>query len=159
LVLTPLDIQNKEFRRSLRGYNEQEVDEFLDEIVRDLEAMVRENANLRDQVSRMESRIEQYAQIEEVLKRTLISAEEAAGDMRASAHKEADLIVREAREQAKREIEAAQREAAAAEEALAKARHAHRAFLARVKAELRAQIESIEAMAPRDEQPGPGPVS
>jgi len=147
-MLTPLDIQNKEFRRSLRGYSEQEVDEFLDEVVREFESLVRDNAALRDQIGRLEQRLAQYTDIEEVLKRTLISAEEAAGDMRATAHKEADLIVREAREQARREIDASQREAAAAEEALVRTKHAHRAFLARIKAELRAQLESIESLEP-----------
>lgn len=154
-MLTPLDIQNKEFRRSFRGYSEPEVDEFLDEIVRDLETIIRENANLRDQLSRMQSRVEQYAQVEEVLKRTLVSAEAAAGDMRAAAQKEADLVVREAREQARREIEAAQQEAAGIFETLAKARQAHRSFVARIKAELRAQLESLEVPAEGDGPGGP----
>lgn len=146
MPLTPLDIQNKEFRRALRGYNEQDVDEFLDEIVRDSEAQVRETASLRDQISRLEERLAQYTEIEDVLKRTLISAEEAAGEMRAAARKDADLTVREAKEQARQEIDSARRECAAAREDLARTRQEYRNFLARVKGELKGQLEAIERL-------------
>jgi cell division initiation protein len=158
-VLTPLDIQNKEFRRAIRGYSEQEVDEFLDEIVREFEGLIRDGAGLKDQLARLEQRLAQYTDIEELLKRTLISAEEAAGDLRAAAQKEADLIVREAREQARREIDASQREAAGAEEALARTKHAYRAFLGRAKAELRAHLESLESMEPKEVAPPPPPAA
>jgi len=46
-TLTPLDIHNKEFSRGFRGYNEEEVDEFLDQIVAELEGLLRENEELR----------------------------------------------------------------------------------------------------------------
>jgi cell division initiation protein len=144
--LTPLEIQNREFRRSLRGYNEQDVDEFLDEIVREMEALVREGANLKDQVSRLDARLAQYVDIEDVLKRTLVKAEEAAGDIRTSAQKEADLVVREAKGDANRLIEAARRECTAEREDLARVRREYRNFLARIKGELRVQFEAIEAL-------------
>ena len=47
-MLTPLDIHNKEFGHSFRGYNEGEVDEFLDEIVKHYENLYRENAELKE---------------------------------------------------------------------------------------------------------------
>ena len=146
MQLSPLEIQNKEFRRSLRGYNEQDVDEFLDEIVREMEALVREGANLKDQVARLEARLAQYVDIEDVLKRTLVKAEEAAGGIRASAEKEADLVVREAKDEANRLIEAARRECTAEREDLARVRREYRNFLARIKGELRVQFEAIDAL-------------
>ncbi len=146
MPLTPLDIQNKEFRRALRGYNEQDVDEFLDEIVRDFEGLVRESASLREQIGRLEERLSQYTEIEDVLKRTLISAEEAAGEMRTAARKDADLTIREAKEQARKEIEAARHECAAAREDLARIRQEYRNFLARIKGELKGQLEAVESL-------------
>ena len=46
-MLTPLDIHNKEFKRSFRGYNEDEIDDFLDQVVNDYEKLFRENDNLK----------------------------------------------------------------------------------------------------------------
>ena len=146
-MLTPLEIQNKEFRRGFRGYHEQDVDEFLDEVVRDFEAMVRETASLKDHIARLEERLTRYAEIEDVLKRTLVSAEAAAGDLRTTAEKQADLIVREAKDQAQQEIAAARDEAGAAQELLVRAKQDYRNFLARVKAELRSQLETVEGLS------------
>jgi len=154
-LLTPLEIQNKEFKRSLRGYSELEVDEFLDDVVRDFEALIRENAALKDQVARMDDRLEQYTRIEETLKRALISAEEAAGDMRAAAQREAELITREAHEHARRQIEVAEKECAVAHEMMTKARHEYVAFLARVKAELRAQLDTVSQLLSSRGEPEP----
>lgn len=55
-MLTPLDIHNKEFRRSFRGYNEDEIDDFLDQVVNDYEKLFRENDNLKEQVERLKKR-------------------------------------------------------------------------------------------------------
>jgi cell division initiation protein len=155
LPLTPLEIQNKEFRRSLRGYHEQDVDEFLDEIVREHETIVRDSAGLKDQIARLEERLSQYTDIEDVLKRTLIKAEEAAGNLRADAQREADLIIREAKEQARGEIAAARRECAIALEDLARVKQEYRNFLSRVKGELRVQVEAIERLSTENHEQAP----
>lgn len=145
MTLTPLDIQNKEFRRGFRGYQEQDVDEFLDEVVRDFEAIIKDNASLKDRLVRAEERLGSYLNMEEFLKRALISAEQAAADLRATAQKEAELIVREAKEQASRMVSNAERELDQSHSVLGKIRQDQRTFLARVKAELRAQLEALDA--------------
>ena len=53
MKLTPMDINNKEFKKIIRGYNPEEVDEFLDKIVEDYEALYKENANLKEKVAAM----------------------------------------------------------------------------------------------------------
>lgn len=159
MTLTPLDIQNKEFRRAFRGYLEQDVDEFLDEVVRDFELMVKENASLKDRLVRAEERLSQYLNMEEFLKRALISAEQAAADLRAAAQKEAELIVREAKEQASRMIANAERELDRTHGVLGKMRQDQRAFLARVKAELRAQLEALDVAGAALETPEPAEES
>ncbi|MDP2872654.1 MAG: DivIVA domain-containing protein [Bacillota bacterium] len=145
MSLTPLDIQNKEFRRRFRGYHEQEVDEFLDEVVRDFELLVKENASLKDRLARSEERLGQYLNVEESLKRALVTAEQAAADLRAVAQKEAEIIVREAKEQAARMIASAERELDESHRLLGGVRQDQRVFLARVKGELRAQLEALDA--------------
>ena len=100
-MLTPLDIQNKEFRRRLRGYCENEVDEFLDQILEDYEMLYRQNASLKDEVSRLKEETDRYQNLEETLRNTLVLAQKAADETRANAQKEADLIRAEAQAKAR----------------------------------------------------------
>lgn len=96
MKITPLDIRHKEFSRSMRGYKDLEVDEFLDEIVEEFERMFNENIDFRERVEALEEKISQYKNIEETLQKTLISAQEQAEDLKLNATKEADLILRDA---------------------------------------------------------------
>ena len=83
--LTPLDIHNKEFTRSFRGYNEEEVDEFLDLIVAELEWYMRENEELQANIAGLESRINHYKGLEETLKNAIVLAQKAADQIKESA--------------------------------------------------------------------------
>ncbi|MDA8194792.1 MAG: DivIVA domain-containing protein [Thermaerobacter sp.] len=96
MPLTPLDIVNKEFKHSFRGYNEDEVNEFLDELVRDYEALIRENDELKENTSGMTERLDQYRKLETTLQNTLLVAQSTAEEVKNAARKEAELIVREA---------------------------------------------------------------
>jgi cell division initiation protein len=102
MSLTPLDIHNKEFGRAFRGYREDEVDEFLDDVVKELEGYIKENMRLRDEVDKNQSNIDQYRKLEQTLNATLIVAQETAEEVKAAARKEAELIIREAEEKANR---------------------------------------------------------
>ncbi|MEI7026766.1 DivIVA domain-containing protein [Paenibacillus sp. y28] len=104
MPLTPLDIHNKEFSRSFRGYNEDEVNEFLDQIIKDYEALIRESKDLQNQVETLQERLNHFANIEETLSKTIIVAQEAADEVRSNAKKEAQLIVKEAEKNADRII-------------------------------------------------------
>lgn len=91
-MLTPLDIQNHEFKKSFRGYNEDEVDEFLDRIVADYEKILRENEKLREKVGANEKSITHYKGLEQNLQDTLIVAQKTAEDVLNSARKNAKEI-------------------------------------------------------------------
>ncbi len=104
MALTPVDIHNKEFRRSFRGYSETEVDDFLDEIGRDFEALLKERDALRDQLRDASAELARYRNLEDSMNRALVAAQEAAERTIAAAEKQAELIVREAEDRA-REIE------------------------------------------------------
>lgn len=104
MPLTPLDIHNKEFSRRLRGYDEDEVNEFLDQIIKDYEALIRENKELQSQVQTLEEKLSHFLNIEETLSKTIIVAQEAADELKNNAKKEAQLIVKEAEKNADRII-------------------------------------------------------
>lgn len=104
MPLTPLDIHNKEFSRRLRGYDEDEVNEFLDQIIKDYEAMIRENKELQEQVSGLQEKLAHFSNIEETLSKTIIVAQEAADEVKGNSKKEAQLIIKEAEKNADRII-------------------------------------------------------
>lgn len=104
MPLTPLDIHNKEFGRRLRGYDEDDVNEFLDQIIKDYEWYIRENKELQNQVAGLQERLDHFANIEETLSKTIIVAQEAADEVRNNSKKEAQLIVKEAEKNADRII-------------------------------------------------------
>ncbi|HUC93118.1 MAG TPA: DivIVA domain-containing protein [Paenibacillus sp.] len=104
MPLTPLDIHNKEFGRRLRGYDEDEVNEFLDQVIKDYEALIRENKELQNQVLGLQEKLNHFANIEETLSKTIIVAQEAADEVKNNSKKEAQLIIKEAEKNADRII-------------------------------------------------------
>lgn len=95
MKLTPLDIRHKEFRRSMRGYSDEEVDVFLDEVADEFERLFQENIDAQDRIQRLEQQVAQYEQLKETLQATLISAQQQADEVRANARKEAELILKD----------------------------------------------------------------
>jgi cell division initiation protein len=102
--LTPLDIHNKEFGRRLRGYDEDEVNEFLDQVIKDYESLIRENKELQNQVLGVQEKLNHFSNIEETLSKTIIVAQEAADELKNNSKKEAQLIIKEAEKNADRII-------------------------------------------------------
>ena len=96
MKLTPLDIRHKEFTRAMRGYKDIEVDEFLDQVVEEFERLFNENIDYKDRLETLEVKMEQYQNIEDTLKKTLVSAQQQADELKQNSQKESDLILRDA---------------------------------------------------------------
>lgn len=101
MALTPLDIHNKEFAKSFRGYDEDEVDEFLDRVVKDYEDLVKENMLLKQKTEELSHKLEHYTKIEETLHSAIIVAQQTAQEVKETALGEAELIRKEAEREAK----------------------------------------------------------
>jgi len=106
-MLTPLEIHNKEFKRSFRGYNEEEVDEFLDRVVKDFEKLYQENLEIKEAVERLNSKLEHYQHMENTLHSTLVIAQETAEEVKLNAKKETELLIKEAELRAQKLVEEA----------------------------------------------------
>lgn len=104
MPLSPLDIHNKEFTRGFRGYAEDEVNEFLDQIIKDYEIILREKKELEDRIKTMSEQMTHYNNLEETLQKSIVVAQEAAEEVRRNSQKEAKLIVKEAEKNADRII-------------------------------------------------------
>ena len=96
MKVTPLDIRRKEFKRSVRGYSDEEVDLFLDEVADDVERLFQENVELQDRIRRLEEQLAGHAQLRDALEKTLVTAQFQADETRANARKESELILRDA---------------------------------------------------------------
>lgn len=107
MKLTPMDINNKEFKRGLRGYNPEEVDEFLDEVIENYEQLYKDNSKLKEKVTIANEQIEHYKKIESTIQNTLLLAQNAADQAKTSAEKEADIVVKNANETAQKILDKA----------------------------------------------------
>lgn len=112
-MLTPLDIQKKEFRRAFRGYSDEDVDSFLDKINQDYEELYRENKILKEKLDQAEQNMARYREIEEVLKNTMVMAQKNADELRRNTEKEANLLMDKARSEADQISREAEQEAEA----------------------------------------------
>lgn len=102
--ITPVDIQHKSFKKSLQGYDRAEVDQFLDDLIESLEDEAQEKAALEAEMADLRERISHFKAMEESLQNTLILAQRTADEVKAAAHKEADIIKAQAKMTAEKEI-------------------------------------------------------
>ncbi len=100
-MLKPMDIHNKEFKKSMRGYDMEEVDEFLDEIIVDFEKMQRELDVLKTQLSNYSENMNSYREKEISLNNALVSAQRFADELKKDAEQKAAEIISQAEEKAK----------------------------------------------------------
>ena len=134
--ITVVDIQHKSFKKALQGYDRSDVDAFLDEIIESLEDEAQTRAALQGEIADLRERISHFKAMEESLQSTLLLAQRTADEVKAAAHKEADLIRQEARIAAEREIavlgdriDESRREAQRAQDDAEKAKSELRALL------------------------------
>ena len=94
--ITPLDIQQKQFPMKFRGFDVEEVYAFLEVIREEMEELLRENANLKENVQRTEVQIREFKDMESTLRETLMTAQQMVEDYKINARKEAELLIKEA---------------------------------------------------------------
>ena len=101
-MLTPLDIENKRFPTKFKGYDDAEVDAFLDQLTIDYERLYKENAELRSQAEESKRDLEHYRNVEKTLQNTLIMAQTTAEDIKLNAQTRAEQIIRDAQSEARK---------------------------------------------------------
>lgn len=102
MALAPLDIHHKEFKRAFRGYNDDEVKEYLEKVAREYETVFKDNLLLKEEKEALQKRLEHYQQLENSLRSALVLAQNTAEETKANALKEASLIIEEAKLKAER---------------------------------------------------------
>lgn len=111
MALTPLDIQNKTFPTKMRGYNQDEVDDFLDLVVRDYEEVTQRNRELEKAVKHSEEKLEYFNELKDALNQSIIVAQDTADKVKTSASKESEVIVTSAQNKADEMVATAEKRA------------------------------------------------
>lgn len=105
-MITPLEAENKKFsKKMMNGYNDQEVDEFLDELIADYGTLYKENSELKEKISVLNETIQHYKTIEDTLQNTLIMAQSTADEIKVVAQSKADQIIQNAEGDARKQVE------------------------------------------------------
>ena len=95
MQITPVDIQNKQFKKGIRGYQCEDVEQFLEALSQEFESLYAENFELREKTKALEAEIGHFRQIENTLQQTLILAQQTAEEIKLAARREAELVLRE----------------------------------------------------------------
>jgi cell division initiation protein len=102
MSLTPVEVRHLELRRGLFGYRRAGVRHAMDDIADSFESVWRERADMAERIELLEAELARHAEIEALLRQTLVSAERAAQDLKEQARREADVIVAEANAESRR---------------------------------------------------------
>ncbi|MBK3494465.1 DivIVA domain-containing protein [Viridibacillus sp. YIM B01967] len=145
MPLSPVDIHNKEFTRGFRGYNEDEVNEFLTQIIKDYEITLKEKKELESKLLTSKEQIGHYNAIESTLQKSIVIAQEAAEEVRRNSTKEAKLIVKEAEKNADRIVNEALSKARRIALEIEELKKQSKVFRNRFKMIVEAQLDLIES--------------
>lgn len=144
-MITPMDIHNKTFSRGLRGYSQEEVDAFLEELSGDYERIYREHREMEEEMDTIRTKLRNYEKMEATMSSTLVMAQETAENVKKNALKEAELAVREARNSAHKILEEAEQAKAKLKSELLKAEADMSVYIEKVLANLKSATLLVES--------------
>ncbi|GEK91537.1 DivIVA domain-containing protein [Alkalibacterium kapii] len=96
MALTPMDIHNKEFPVKMRGYDQDQVNDYLDQIIKDYEMLLKQKKETEKKLDMSEEKLANYDQMHDSLNKSILVAQEAADRLKLNAEKEAEMITKEA---------------------------------------------------------------
>ena len=143
-MLTPADIENKEFKKEMRGYNMTEVNIFLKEVAMSYEKIYQENLSAMDRIGMLSDAVKQYKSMEDTLKNALSVAKGAGDEINNSAHGQAQMIIKDAENKAGKIINEAAKEVADINYKYEEMKRSVEVFKAKVVSLLNSQLEIIK---------------
>ncbi|RLK62950.1 DivIVA domain-containing protein [Atopobacter sp. AH10] len=145
MSLTPLDIHNKEFSVRLRGYDQQQVNDYLDEIIREFENLLMKQEEMEKKIQFNEEKIAHFHGIQETLNKSIIVAQDAADRLKQNANKEAEMIIFEAERVADKILKDAARQATKINRETDALQRDSRVFRQKVQLMIETQLEMIKS--------------
>lgn len=145
--ITPLDIRKQPFKRAFHGFDPDAVNSFLEHVAGEYQVILQQNDAYATQVKSLEQQLEKFRKIEQLLNETLLTAQQTTDQARVNAHKEADLILDDARIRAAREVDESRNRVNKLESELVSIRNQRDSFLSRFKAMLKTQLDLLEVIS------------
>ena len=147
MKITPIEVQQMEFRVRLRGYDRDEVDRFLEDLAKTLEGQNRDNADLRDKLAAVERKLAELKQSEATLSKTMVSVQAMNDDLKQAAQRDAQLIIKEAELRASELVREARTELASTHREIMELRKQRMLVVERLRSTLQtfARVLDVEA--------------
>ncbi|MCX7988411.1 MAG: DivIVA domain-containing protein [Thermodesulfovibrio sp.] len=142
--ITPLDIQQKQFKVKFRGFDMEEVYSFLEIIREELEEILKENSMLKEKVTILENQLEEYRKIEQSIRDTLMTAQKLVDEYQANVRKEAELIIKEAELKAENILKEAQEKVVKIHEDIVDLKGIRRHFKEEIKRLIESHLRMLE---------------
>ena len=146
MKLTPLDIRKQEFKKSMRGFDPEEVEAFLIMVADELEIVLREKNQQSDELIKLRTQLRDYQQVEHTLRETLMKATNTVEESRFNSLREAELRIHEAELQAEKIIENAKEELQELRSEINLLRAQKESFSRRLRHLLESQIELLDVL-------------
>ena len=156
--LTPLDVRKKcgDFKKSMRGYEPQEVDTFLDIVAERMEELVKETIGLRERAERLQAQVDAQSSRERAVQDALVTAQELREEMREQSRREAEVARREAEVEVRKVLAEADRRVEERRAALEELERKRARFLRAFRVLLERELDVVmveEGRSPLDERP------
>ena len=155
MKFTPLDIRQKRFETSFRGYAARDVQGFLELLAAEFEDVVKENIGLKEELKRTQVELERHLERERALQQTLVTAQRVSEDLRDAAKKEAEIVVAEAELQSEKIVHAAHQKLVQVVDDINELKRQRARFEAEVRSLVSSHLKLLEVVAPQD---GEAPV-
>ncbi|MGL6173235.1 MAG: DivIVA domain-containing protein [Cellulosilyticaceae bacterium] len=144
-MLSPVDIQNKEFRKAkIGGYNADEVNDFLEEVLQAYQMITKENYELKEKINMLNENIQYYRTMESTIQNALVLAEKTAQDTKSLAYEKASQIKREAEQRAETTLEQARQEIYMLSHKIDELKQQYLGYKVQIKQILQTQLEMLE---------------
>ncbi len=152
MKITPLEIKNQQFKKSMRGYDHIEVESFLEMVSNEVEDLIRENREQKDQLLQQETQLADYKNIEKTLQQTLMQAQETSGKSIENSKREGEIIVKEAEIKASQIVEKARLDFAHVKEEISHLKARKESVLSRLKVLLSSELNLMKALEIEDDE-------
>jgi cell division initiation protein len=104
MKITPIDIEQRQFRVKFRGFDMAEVDAFLDLVAEEMDSLIREGIGLKEEIKQLSEEADAIRNKEKLINDTMVNCQKIAADLKVNAEKEAELMIAQARAEAERII-------------------------------------------------------
>lgn len=145
-MITPMDIHNKTFSKGLRGYSEEEVNDFLRQIVTDYERIYREHREMEEEMDQMKLKLSNYERISDTMTATLQLAKDTAENVKKNAKRNADILISNAKMEGDRQVKDAEDYRRRLAETMIHTEGNMKNYVSKIRKDLELALASIDAL-------------